>query len=211
MPVGHFARPEDGGPGVLVLHAWWGLNDTIRAVCDRLAREGFTSFAPDLYHGETASTIEAAEALSGALDGDAAEREVAAAADWLWTQVPVHGAGIGVVGFSLGAYFALQLAVTDPVHTRAVVAFYGTGPSGFERARASFLGHFAESDPYEPAELVDALESELRAAGRPVRFHRYPGTGHWFFEPDRPDAHDPDSAELAWDRTLDFLRSELGG
>jgi carboxymethylenebutenolidase len=92
---------------------------------------------------------------------------------------------------------------------RATVVFYGTGPANYARSRAAYLGHFAENDPFEPAESVRALEDALRAAGRPVAFHHYAGTGHWFFEPDRPDAYRPDASRLAWQRTIDFLREEL--
>jgi carboxymethylenebutenolidase len=73
-------------------------------------------------------------------------------------------------------------------------------------SRAAYLGHFAENDEFEPASNVDDLEESLRRAGRPVTFHRYGGTGHWFFEPDRPQTYNPAAARLAWDRTLAFLR-----
>src|SRR3954452_205848 len=62
---GYLALPDAGvGPGVLVLHAWWGLNDTIRAVCTRLAEAGYVAFAPDLYHGKVVDTIAEAENLA---------------------------------------------------------------------------------------------------------------------------------------------------
>ena len=80
------------------------------------------------------------------------------------------------------------------------------GVGDWRRSRAAYLGHFAANDPFEPPASVDALEADLREAGRPVSFHRYPGTGHWFFEPDRSDAFNPAAAQLAWDRTLAFLR-----
>ena len=68
---GYLALPEHGdGPGVLVLHAWWGLNDTIKAFCTRLAEAGFVAFAPDLYHGKVADTIADAETLGQALDAN---------------------------------------------------------------------------------------------------------------------------------------------
>jgi carboxymethylenebutenolidase len=110
-----------------------------------------------------------------------------------------------VLGFSLGAYFALDLSATHPEAVRSVVIFYGTGPADFRRSKAAYLGHFAESDPFEPRAEVDKLESAIRSAGRPVTFHHYAGTGHWFFEPDRSDAYQEVAATLAWDRTLAFL------
>ena len=190
---------------MLVLHAWWGLNDTIKAVCSRLEEAGFTAFAPDLFHGRVADTIAGAEALSGAADSARARAETADAAAFLSERAGTAGEGLGVIGFSYGAYFALGLSVADPERIRSVVIFYGTGPGDYGRSKASYLGHFAETDPYEPRSGVDQLEAALRDAGRPVTFHHYRGTGHWFFEPDRPDAFDPIAATLAWERTLAFL------
>ena len=206
QPEGYFATPPNGmGPGVLVLHPWWGLNDTIKTVCTRLADTGFSAFAPDLYHGRLATTIPEAESLSNALDAEQAMQDVLAGMDFLSQHCRGAEQGLAVIGFSLGAYFALQLSIADPQRIRAVVLFYGTGPGDFSTSQAEYLGHFAENDPYESAEYVDSLEETLRTAGRPVTFYRYPGTGHWFFEPDRIEAYNPDAAALAWERTLDFL------
>ena len=209
---GYLARPERGeGPGVLVLHAWWGLNDTMRAVCRRLAEAGFVAFAPDLYHGKVADTIADAEILGSALDSNhlQAKAEIADATRFLNERVGQADGGLAVIGFSLGAYYALDLAAADPEHIRSVVIFYGTGGGDFSTSRAAYLGHFAEDDPYEPQPNVDELEEALRSAGRPVAFYRYPGAGHWFFEPDRIDAYNQAAASLAWDRTLTFLRNSL--
>jgi carboxymethylenebutenolidase len=210
QPQGFLALPAVGsGSPVLVLHAWWGLNDTIKTCCTRLADAGFVAFAPDLYHGQVADTIAGAEALGSALDANhhQAKTEIAAAAYFLLAQAGGAEPGLAVIGFSLGAYYALDLSAADPDHVRAVVLFYGTGPADFSRARAAYLGHFAEHDPYEPQVNVDELAEALQRAGRPVTFYRYPDTGHWFFEPDRTDAYHPAAASLAWERTLTFLRN----
>jgi carboxymethylenebutenolidase len=207
---GYLAMPERGaGPGVLVLHAWWGLNDTMRAVCTRLADAGFVAFAPDLYHGKVADTIADAEALGKALDSNhlQAKAEIADAARFLSERAGRADRGLAVIGFSLGAYYALDLAAADPEHIRSVVLFYGTGGGDFSTSRAAYLGHFAENDVFEPQSNVDELEQSLRRAGRPVTFYRYPGTGHWFFEPDRSEAYNPAAASLAWERTVTFLRN----
>lgn len=209
---GYLAVPRSGqGPGVLVLHAWWGLNDTIRQVCQRLADAGFVAYAPDLYHGRVAQTIAAAERLSSELEAnsEAAKDEVATAVHALWEKAHPRAQGIGVVGFSLGAYYALQLSGSDPERVRAVALFYGCGDGDFAQARATYLGHFAENDPYEPAENVAWLEKELQANGRTATFYHYKGVGHWFCEPDRVDAYDETAATLAWERTLSFLRATL--
>jgi carboxymethylenebutenolidase len=209
QPDGYLAIPPSGkGSAVLVLHAWWGLNDTVRAFCTRLAESGFVAFAPDLYHGRVADNIADAKALGEALDANhvQAKAEIAGAAMFLSERAGLADHGLAVIGFSLGAYYALDLAAADPEHIRSVVIFYGTGGGDYSRSRAAYLGHFAEKDEFEPQSNVDNLEESLRCAGRPVTFYRYNDTGHWFFEPDRSQAYNQAAASLAWDRTLAFLR-----
>jgi carboxymethylenebutenolidase len=130
QPQGFLALPPTGkGPGVLVLHAWWGLNDTIKAFCTRLAEAGFVAFAPDLYHGKVADTIADAEALGSALDANhrQAKAEIAEATRFLQEQAGQADCGLAVIGFSLGAYYALDLSIAEPELIRSVVLFYGTG------------------------------------------------------------------------------------
>jgi carboxymethylenebutenolidase len=209
---GYLALPPGGsGPGVLVLHAWWGLNATFREVCDRLAADGFVALAPDLYHGAIAQTIAEAERLRDAADQAEAtlRQEIGAAVDVLRDHPAVRGAGLGVVGFSMGGYWALELAQERPADIAAVVLFYGSGPASDARARAAFLGHFAADDAYEPPKMVAELAPALQAAGHAVTFHTYPGTRHWFFEADRPDAYNAEAAALAWERTRAFLHTQL--
>jgi carboxymethylenebutenolidase len=120
--------------------------------------------------------------------------------------IPSTGKSQAVIGFSLGAYFALDISVAAPEHIRSVVVFYGTRLGDYGSSKADYLGHFAETDEFEPQAEVDSLEESLSRAGRLVPFYRYRGTGHWFFEPDRSQAYNPAAASLAWDRTLAFLR-----
>ena len=209
QPDGYLAIPPTGkGSAVLVLHAWWGLNDTIRAFCTRLAESGFVAFAPDLYHGKVADTIADAETLGKALDTNhvQAKADIAEATMFLNERAGQADPDLAVIGFSLGAYYALDLAAADPEHIRSVVLFYGTGGDNHGNSRAEYLGHFAENDEFEPPSSVDNLEESLKRAGRPVTIYRYPGTRHWFFEPDRTHEFDPAAADLAWERTLAFLR-----
>ena len=209
QPDGYLAIPPTGkGNAVLVLHAWWGLNDTMKAICTQLAESGFVAFAPDLYHGRIADNIADAEILSDELFGNSnqAKADIADATTFLNERAGQTDRGLAVIGFSMGAFYALELSVTDPEHIQSVVIFYGTRPGDYSRSKAAYLGHFAEADEFEPQSNVDKLEATLRRAGRPVSFYRYPGTGHWFFEPDRLQAFNPTAASLAWDRTLTFLR-----
>ncbi len=209
----YLAVPASGsGAGVLVLHAWWGLTSVFTDVCDRLAAEGYVALAPSLYaDGVTTASIAEAEALVAAHDRAPAEAEavVQAAADHLRGLPAVADASMGVIGFSLGAYWALHLSQVRPDDVGAVVAVYGTNDGDYSTARAAYLGHFAEHDDFEPLEAVRALETKMRAAGREVAFHVYPGTGHWFVEPNRPDAYNAAAAELVWERTMAFLQARL--
>jgi carboxymethylenebutenolidase len=209
----YLAVPESGtGAGVLVLHAWWGLTPIFTDVCDRLAADGYVALAPSLYaDGATTDSIAEAEALVARHDRapDVAESIALAALEHLRELPAVTGAAVGVIGFSLGAYWALHLSQARPDDISAVVTVYGTNDGDYSLARAAYLGHFAELDEFEPLEGVRALEQKLHAAGREVTFHVYPGTGHWFIEPDRPDAYDATAAELVWERTLAFLSDQL--
>ena len=207
---GYLAAPANGqGTGILVLHPWWGLNDTIKHVCDQLADEGYIACAPDLYNGRIAVTIEEAEQLSSVLDEDQANADIAEALKVLDEQCSTEKQKIGVIGFSLGAYFALELSANEPERVAAVVLFYGTGPGDFSKAQAAYQGHFAAVDEYEPDENVEWLENALQTSGNPVTFYRYEGVGHWFFEPDRTDAYNQSAAELAWERSISFLKTAL--
>jgi carboxymethylenebutenolidase len=203
---GYLALPEGRGPGVLVLHAWWGLTEVFTGVCDRLAAEGFVALAPDLYSGKRTDTIEGAQALASAMDGDATYETISGAIAFLRQHQAVEGEGLGTVGFSLGAAWALMLE--EPI--RAVVVFYGITDPASVTGNAPIQGHFASDDDYEPLEGVRAVEAAIRDSGHEVTFYVYEGTGHWFFEPNRPGYYNAQAAELAWGRTVAFLRDTIG-
>jgi carboxymethylenebutenolidase len=210
--AGYLALPERGhGPGVLVLHAWWGLTPFFENVCERLAAEGFVAFAPDRYGGPTAATIEEAEALQRQREDPVrTEADLIASVEFLRTHEAVVGGGLGALGFSAGAWWALLLSVREPDLMRAVVAFYGTGQTDYSGAQAAYLGHYAEVDEWEPIDEVRGTQQALRAAGCEVKFYTYSGVGHWFFEEDRVGHYDAEAARLAWERTVKFLRARLG-
>lgn len=207
---GYLALPASGaGPGVLLLHAWWGLTDIFKNTCERLASAGFVAYAPDLYHGQTAATIKEAEQVRGTLNFDRAIQDITAAIALLHSQPQVRGNNIGAIGFSMGAAFALGMS-TNRQDIGAVVAFYGLelGP-GYTSARAAYQGHFAELDEWETTEDIVTMEQVLRKAGKEVTFYTYPSTRHWFFEENRPDYYDVGAANLAWQRTIVFLHDHL--
>ena len=205
-PRAHVRVPDGARSGVVVLHPWWGLNEDVIAYADRLADAGFAVLAPDMFDGRIATKPDEAEELAG--EGDkVADRIAFAAVDELAKRLEPD-APLAVLGFSFGAAYALW-APSERPRLSATVVYYGTYTDDFlKRSTARVLGHFAEDDPYESAESVKALETALREAGRSVEFHTYPGTGHWFAEPSR-DAYRRDAAELAFERTVTFLRGAL--
>jgi carboxymethylenebutenolidase len=218
MAPGYFAWPQGGaGPGVVVLHEWWGLTEPIRQACDRLAAAGFMALAPDLYRGKTTSSITEADAWGAALDHDVARwrGDITGALQFLRAHGATEAADgrgeFGCVAFSLGGSYALDMSIRHADDFAAVVTYYALYPGlDYHTARASYLCHFAEHDPYVPAPAVTEMEQALRAAGRPATFYTYPGTTHWFFDADRPDAYDATAAALAWERTVAFLGQQLG-
>ena len=207
---GYLAAPQDGGPGVIVLHAWWGLNTFFKELCKRLAEQGFTAFAPDLNRGKIAETIEAAQEIMNGRDVELTRAIVASSVGTLLQQPGVQNGKLGVIGFSMGASWALVLASHAPDEIAALVLFYGAEGVDFSRVRAACQGHFAEDDEWTPVDEARRMEEYMRAAGLEPNFYIYPGTGHWFFEEDRLEDYNAAAAQLAWKRMIAFLDEQIG-
>jgi carboxymethylenebutenolidase len=210
---GYLAVPDSGtGPGVVVLQEWWGLDDHIRSVCDRLAADGFVALAPDLYHGETTQEPDEAQQKMMALSMAVAETEMSGAVEFLAAHEGVTGEGIGSIGFCLGGGLAVWAASINP-RIRAVVSFYYVMPHGkpdFSRIEAPVLGHFGTADDFIDVETAEALLTELREAGVKAEFVFYEGAGHAFFnDTNRLGTYDPDAASRAWQRSTEFLGETL--
>lgn len=200
----YLAAPEKGGPGVLVLHAWWGLKPFFKKVCDQLAEQGFAALAPDYYQGRIAKTIEEAKAMLEQRNDELMGDTIKAAHDHLAAQT---GGPIGVIGFSMGASWALLVAANES-DVAAAVQFYGAGEADYGRFKAKVLGHFSDVDEWEDIKWVRQMETDMKSAGVDVTLHIYPGVGHWFVEADRPE-YDSAAAQLAWERTFEFLKKNL--
>jgi carboxymethylenebutenolidase len=213
---GYLAAPPGGGPGVLVLQEWWGLVPQIKGVADRLAEEGFTALAPDLYHGEIAEHTEMDKAgqLMSALPPDRAGRDMMGAIDYLLTR-PGVGTEVGVIGFCMGGLLTLVIAAHAGDKVAAAVPWYGF-PQGesepdWSGLTASVRGHMAENDDFFSPDAARALEAKLQGMGKDVTFHIHPGTGHAFGnETNALGTHDADASATAWKHSLEFLRSKLG-
>jgi carboxymethylenebutenolidase len=214
-------RAGDGGPGVVVLHEWWGLVPHIFDVTDRFAAEGFEALAPDLYHGARARNDEPdlAEKLMMQQDRHRAISEARLAI----AELRRRGcAKVGIVGFCLGG--ALALAVSgDLLHLElggppvrqdrvldATVAFYGIWPKSGEQTIATpVLVHVAEHEEHNPPALPENFPKWFAGMDN-VQLHIYAGTQHAFFNDTHgPDCYDEANARLAWGRTIEFLRRHL--
>lgn len=203
----YLASPSNGGQGVLVLPSWWGLKPFFKEICDQLAEHGYTALAPDYYDGRVAKTIDEAKELQGSTEGTNPELIgdiVRAAKEHL---VSLTKNKIGVIGFSMGTWWSLVMAESDP-NISAIVLFYGTGDVDFSTVKAKVLGHYAETDEWESLDNVRGMEQAMKNAGIDVTLHIYPKTAHWFMESDRPE-YDPAAAKLAWERTFEFLKASL--
>ena len=211
---GYLALPESGsGPGVVVIQEWWGLTSHIADVANRLAAEGFVALAPDLYGGTTTHDADEAEQLMQELPVDRAATDLGGAVDHLLGHEAVVGNRVGAVGFCMGGGFVLVLAAQQGDKIGAAVPFYGVlgedYPS-FANLSAPLLGHFGEQDTMATPDTVKALADRIEAeSGRRPDFRLYPA-GHAFFnDEDHMGTYDPEQAAIAWNATLDFLRSTL--
>ena len=209
--TGYVVAPDSGsGPGVVLLHAWWGLTPFFKSLADRLADAGFVALAPDLYgDNQTVATPDEAEALLAASSPDRAANLVAASVTALHGMPATPDRPVGIVGFSMGASWGLWAAARLPELVSAVSLFYGASDIDLAPARAAFQGHFAEHDEFVSDDELVLMEADLRLRDQPVEFHHYAGTGHWFMESDRPAAFVASAAALAWDRTVQFLHEQL--
>lgn len=208
---GALAEPSGTGkaPSLVLMQEWWGINDHIRSIADRLAAEGFLVVAPDLFHGKTAKDATEAGALMGALDTLQAVKEIGLASSFL-KQHPRGNGKVGVIGFCMGG--ALSFAAACHVEgLSAAVPFYGVPPAekvDYAKVTAPILAHFARNDDWATVAKAEAIKAQLDALGKPMRLEIY-DAGHAFMNDTRPEAYDAPSAELAWQRSVDFLKKHL--
>lgn len=211
--AGYLARPAKPGPGVVVIQEWWGLVPHIEHVADRLAAEGFVALAPDLFHGQKATSPDQAGKLMMAMGVDDAARDLAGAIDHLKTVQGVTGSAVGTVGFCMGGALSLFAACQNP-EVGACVDFYGGHPNikpDLAALKAPVLGLFAGKDGFVSPDVVQDLDRRLTALGKRHTFHTYPEAQHAFFNDDRPEVYDAAAAKDAWNKTLAFFRRELAG
>ncbi len=204
---GYFSDAGAGRPGIVVIQEWWGLNDQVCSVVDRLAQAGFSALAPDLYRGRVASTADEASHMMTGLDfADATHQDLAGAVTFLRARC----AKVGVTGFCMGGALTIAAAVHLPALSGAV-CFYGIPPATFADPaliKIPFQGHFANRDKHWGPDQANALEAAMLAAGAAPEIHRYDAE-HAFFNQTRPEVYDAACAQLAWERSLAFFTQHL--
>ena len=202
--TGYMSYSDRVGPSIVLLHAFFGLQDSFKEYADELNGHGFTVLVPDLYDGEVVETVEEAQRMAQSLDDELTLRRLVAAADHMTANWHPR---LGVIGFSLGAGFAVALVQERPVD--AAVLYYGLGDFKLDRWDTPILGHFAEVDEWEPVEDARTVFGGLIDAGIDAELHVYPDTTHGFANRAAEKAYNPNAARLAMERTLNFLRREL--
>lgn len=211
---GYVALPESGtGPGVVVVQEWWGLDDHIADVCDRLAKEGFVALAPDLYGGRVAHDADDAGSMMMSLPVEQAAKDLSGAVDYLLGHDAVTSSAVGTVGFCMGGGFVLLLAKEAGDKVSAAVPFYGVGPAvpdAYRGLTAKVQGHYAEEDGFYPVDQARAQEQQIREeSGAEVEFFYYPA-GHAFHnDEDKAGTYDAECATQAWGRAVAFLKAEV--
>jgi len=213
---GYLAEPQGGSnaPAMVVIQEWWGLQDQIKGVADKLAKQGYRALVPDLYRGKVAlEANEAKHLMEGLNFGDAAGQDIRGAVQYL----KKSGSGkVGVTGFCMGGALTVLSACNVPEMDAGVI-WYGFPPLQYVDAvkiKAPLLGHWATQDQAFPISVVDELEKKLRDAKVKFEFHRY--NAKHAFANETADSkkldmlkYDPKAADTAWQRTMEFLGKNL--
>ncbi|WP_445665506.1 dienelactone hydrolase family protein [Fodinibius sp. AD559] len=211
--TGYLSKPEgkDNAPGIIVIHEWWGLNDNIRMMTDKLAGEGYTALAVDLYNGKVAESPDSAGTYARSVDDKEALANLTQAYGYLNKS---QGAdNIGVIGWCFGGAWSLQTALAHPQKIDATVIYYGRLVTETEKLKTlemPVLGIFGEEDEGIPPQKVKGFESALNEVGVENSIHIYEGAGHAFANPSGT-RYVEKAAEDAWQKTVRFLEQNLKG
>jgi carboxymethylenebutenolidase len=198
-------------PGVLIIHEWWGLNDTARTLARRLAGEGYVVLAIDLYGGEVAESTAQAQGLMTRVmtNPETALDNIRQGIQYL--RLYALAPRVAAIGWSFGGTWSLQAGLSHAEELDAVVMYYGqvaTDDAQVEMLDSPLLGLFAGEDESITAESVVGFRSSLVRAGKNADLRIYPDVRHEFATPGSDNYH-AEAAEDAWSRTIEFLNAHL--
>jgi carboxymethylenebutenolidase len=208
----HFARPKGDAklPGVVVVHQNKGLEPYIQDVTRRVALAGFLAIGPDALSplGGTPKDSDEAQSLQRKLDSQSTVNNYIAAVRYLKTH-PESTGKVGIIGFCWGGGVANQVAVNSP-DLSAAVPFYGEQPASEDvsKIKASLLLHYAALDE-RINKGIPAFEAALKKASVDYKLYMYEGVKHAFHDDTRADRYNKEAAQLAWQRTISFLKEKL--
>lgn len=205
--LAYFIQGDEGpGPGVLLLHSFWGLTSSVKSLADELADHGFMVLVPDINFGELPESEQDALDHLGNADPNRLASLVLSSAKLLHERST--DSPIGLLGFGMGGSLALWASVRLADAAGAAVSFYGSQQIDFAGAGASYLIHLAEEDEFITDDEAAFMEATMRLEELDVEVIRHPGTKHGFGEPDG-DTFDPEAFDAAWTRTVEFLENRL--
>jgi carboxymethylenebutenolidase len=218
----HFFPQEKGKfPAIVLLHERWGLNGQIKAVATRLACEGYVVLLPNLYGrqgGMITANAEVADTLVERMDQETVLQDINASCEWLNTNIAedelldqTRRNFHAVIGFGIGGTLAIRFACRRK-RLRAAVSFYGNPPNDLDEIKnmhCPLLYHAAEKDDRVTSEELDALKKAAEEAGKNLEIISYPGTTHSFFNESKADIYHAESAEKAWEETVEFIDKVL--
>lgn len=210
---GFLASPDKPGryPGLVVVPDWWGVTDWVKQETAKFADAGFVALAVDLYKGKVATSADEAQQLSSSLSDDPVVLQLMGSVVYLTTLNDVEHDRVGAVGWAMGGYYALDLAMHVP-RLGACVDNYGTlptDPNEIETIGAPFLGNFGANDRGVTPTDVDAFKKTMTNLNRIVDIKVYDGAGHSFANPADTNEYRPDAAADSWNRTIAFLNKSL--
>lgn len=208
----YMAAPRGQGPrpGVVVIHEWWGLNDQIKGVADKIALQGYNVLVPDLYRGKVAEEPDLAHELMRGLDEERAVGIIKGAVGYLKGLRGAAAMPVDTIGFCMGGGLSLATALAG-AEVQGTVMFYGsvkTSEASVAPLRAPLLGLFGDEDRGIPVDDVKKFEAALKSAGKDASIVVYPHAGHAFMNEKRP-SYVPDAAKDAWGRVTEFFGRTL--
>jgi carboxymethylenebutenolidase len=208
--TGYLAKPNVDGqyPAVIMIHEWWGLNENIRDMAEKLASHGYIVFAVDLYNGQVATTSEEARELRSSFDDSYWIENMNLASSYVQEQYSPEK--IGSIGWCFGGGQSLNLALNNE-NIDATVIYYGqltTEKEMLSKINWPILGIFAELDQGIPPQLVNDFETALNDLEIPNDIHIYPNVNHAFANPSG-ERYAPDASMDAWQKTIEFLEMNL--
>ena len=207
--LAYFIQGDSGpGPGVLLLHSFWGLTSAVKALADDLADSGHTVLAPDINFGELPATEQEALDHLGKASPDRLASLVLSSAGLL-NEKSTDGP-IGIIGFGMGGSLGLWASVRLHDIVGAAVSFYGSQQIDFAGSNSAYLIHLAEDDEFISEDEAAFMEATMGLEALQVEVIRYPGTRHGFAEPDG-QTFDPAATDQAWSTTKEFVGTRLSG